>query len=268
VTDCSRTVDALLEGQPLPAAVQQHLAVCPACAALVETDVGLTRALAADDPALSPEPLPPALRAALLADHAPRTPRVWWHALLAPTAALGGFAALALWIHPRPDLTTQSAGRMALGVALSVVGTLATLTAVSHGGARGIGWTSRVRAALGITLALGAVAMVVGTTVVVEGSIVRGGLWAHGARVVCTLEGIVTAVPIAFLAVRSLRGTAPVQPELSGALVGLGAGFGGLLVQHLCCAVMTLDHTLVAHLLPLVAGAITGALSARRWALV
>ncbi len=74
------------------------------------------------------------------------------------------------------------------------------------------------------------------------------------------------AAPLAVLAARELRGSAAADPVGAGLLVGLGAGFGGLLVQHLCCAVMRLDHTLVAHLLPLAVGALAGALSARRWA--
>ncbi len=266
MSDCARTVDALLEGGPLPPAVRDHAAGCPACASLVQTDAGLSRALADSPPSDGSVVLPPALRAALLADHAPVIPRVWWRALLGPMGALAAVALIGLVVHPRADLGTQSPGRIALGIALSVAGALGALAMASYGGSRGLGTSTRARVGVALGLGAGAVALVGWLTVAVEGSVVRGGLWGHLARAVCTVEGLVAAVPLAWLAARELRGTAAVQPEAAGALVGLGAGFAGLLVQHICCAVMTLDHTLVAHLLPLAAGALAGALSARRWA--
>lgn len=266
MNDCDRTLDALVAGAPWPPAVVTHTQGCPSCAALVRTDADIARALAAPTAEDAPEALPEALRAAVRADPAPRTTRRWWRGWAVPLGALGALAGVARWVHPRADLGTQPTSRMALGALVAVLGAATAWVAASHGGAAGLGWSTRRRGMTAAVLALGGVALVAGVTVAVEGSLLRGGLWAHAARVVCALEGVVVAAPLAVLAARELRGTAAADPVGAGLLVGLGAGFGGLLVQHLSCAVMTLDHTLVAHLVPLGVGALAGALSARRWA--
>jgi len=266
VSDCDRTLDALVAGAPLPPAVLTHTQRCPACAALVRADADIARALSSPTREDTSEALPEALRAAVRADAAPRTTRRWWRGWVVPLGALGALAGVARWLHPRADLGTQPASRMTLGAIVAVLGATAAWVAASHRGPSGLGWSTQRRRMTATLLALAGVALVAAVTVAVEGSLVRGGQWAHMARVVCALEGVVVAAPLAVLAARELRGTAVADPVGAGLLVGLGAGFGGLLVQHLACAVMTLDHTLVSHLVPLAVGALAGALSARRWA--
>ncbi|MDB4931633.1 MAG: Negative regulator of sigma, partial [Myxococcaceae bacterium] len=51
----------------------------------------------------------------------------------------------------------------------------------------------------------------------------------------------------------------------AGAVAGLAAGLVGALAQHLQCPVMDLDHTLLAHAVPVALGALLGALAGRRW---
>lgn len=266
MNDCDRTLDALVAAAPLPPEVAAHTRGCPSCAALVRTDGDISRALSTPAPTEAPEALPEALRAAVRADPAPKTTRRWWRGWAVPLGALAGVAAVAWRLHPRADLGAQPLPRMALGALVALLGATTAWVAASHGGPSGLGWSTQRRGMTAVVLALGGVALVAGVTVAVEGSLLRGGLWAHMARGVCALEGVVVAAPLAVLAARELRGSAAADPVGAGLLVGLGAGFGGLLVQHLCCAVMRLDHTLVAHLLPLAVGALAGALSARRWA--
>lgn len=266
MSDCDETVAALVSGAPWPSALVTHTRGCPSCSALLRADADIARALSSPSTTHASEALPEALRAALRADRAPVTPRRWWRAWALPLGALGALSSVAWWVHPRADHDAQPAARMAFGTVFTLLGAATAWLAASHRGPSGLGWSAARRAITAGLLALGGVALVAGVTVAVEGSLLRGGLWAHLARGVCAAEGLLVALPLAALAARELRGAAPVDPEGAGLLVGLGAGFGALLFQHLCCAEMTLDHTLVSHLLPLGVGAFAGARSARRWA--
>jgi hypothetical protein len=263
VRACDQLVDALAEGRALDAALQAHAAACDDCRAMMAADRALA-ALAGSEPSRE-EALPPALREALRRDARPVAAfSPWRRALPAATLAVA-IAALALAVMPRADLAHQPASRLALGLGAVLSGLAIALTLLLHGGRSGLGLPARARWTF-VALALaGFEAINAAVTVPVEGSVHLEGAAAGQARLGCALHGGLLAALVGVAVFHGARRSAVVSPIAAGAAAGLAAGFAGALAQHLQCPVMDLDHTLVAHIAPMLLGVLLGALAGRRW---
>lgn len=261
--DCEKVVDALIEAVAPDAALQEHIARCPGCRAIVAADraIGaITVPIDADD-----EALPTTLRDALQRDARPvKALNPWKRA--APGVAVAIVIAVAvLALQPRGDLAQQTATRLGLGLGAAIAGLVVALVLLLHGGRRGLGLPTRERAAFMVLACVGFAVITAIITVPVEGSVHLGGAAAVAARLGCTLLGTLCAMISGAVVFLGARRTAVVSPVTAGGVAGLAAGFVGALVQHLHCPVMDLDHTLVAHVAPLALGALVGALAGRRW---
>lgn len=262
MNDCNRVLDALAEGAALDGPLRAHVALCADCGALVAADRHLTTARVTD---AGDEELPPALRAALAADAGPVTAFDARRRALPALAAAALVAVAAVVVMPRADLAHQPMARVAVGLVAATSGVLGSLALLLHGGSRGLGVSARARWVF-VAAALAAFAAVTAlVTVPVEGSVELTGAAAWQARVGCALHGTLFAAVVGTLVFYGARRSAAVSPTAAGAVAGLAAGFVGALAQHLHCPVMDLDHTLVAHVAPLVVGAAAGALAGRRW---
>jgi hypothetical protein len=263
VRPCDQLVDALAEGRGLDATLQAHAAACDGCRATVAADQTLATLAGSEPP--TEEALPPALREALRRDARPVTPFSPWRRALPSAALVVVIASVALAVRPRADLAHQAPARLALGLGASLSGLAIALTLLLHGGRSGLGLPARARWTI-VALALaGFEAINAMVTVPVEGSVHLEGAAAWQGRLGCALHGGLLAALVGVVVFHGARRSAVVSPIAAGAAAGLAAGFAGALAQHLQCPVMDLDHTLVAHVAPMAAGVLLGALAGRRW---
>ena len=220
--------------------------------------------LAGSEPA-GEEALPPALREALRRDARPVAPFSPWRRALPTAALVVAITATALAVMPRADLSHQPPSRIALGLGAALSGLAIALTLLLHGGRSGLGLPTRARWIVVALSLAGFEAVNVAVTVPVEGSVHLEGAAAWQGGLGCALHGGLLAALVGVAVFRGARRSAVVSPMAAGAAAGLAAGFAGALSQHLQCPVMDLDHTLVAHLAPMVFGVLLGALAGRRW---
>ena len=260
---CNQLVDSLAEGRALDASLQAHAAACEGCRAMVAADQTLATLAGSEPP--TEEALPPALRDALQRDARPVAPFSPWRRALPVGALVVAIAALVLAVMPRADLAHQAPSRLGLGLAAALSGLALSLTLLLHGGRSGLGLPTRARWIVVALSLAGFEAVNAAVTVPVEGSVHLEGAAAWQARMGCALHGGLFAALIGVAVFHGARRSAVVSPMAAGAAAGLAAGFAGALSQHLQCPVMDLDHTLVAHVAPMVSGVLLGALAGRRW---
>jgi hypothetical protein len=216
-------------------------------------------------PAGAPGDVPHALRAQVTASLAP-APRVppWRRALPAVATALFAVTAIAL-ASPRADLSRQPAARMLVALAAWSVGMLSGLALLLSPGRFGLGFSARARALwlLGSVAVFEAVAF--WSTVAVEGSLRPQGAAAALSAALCALGGSLVAALVGAALLRGARRTAVVSPRSAAWVAGAAAGFAGVLAQQLHCAVASRDHTMTAHLAPVLVGALVASRVAPRW---
>jgi hypothetical protein len=263
VSACDRVVDALVDARALDAPLRAHLDACPGCRAVVAAGASLDAL--ADAPSSDDGALPPALREALARDARPVEAFSAWRRALPVAALVVAVTAAVLAAMPRADLAHQPAGRLALGAGAALAGLGAALALLLHGGRRGLGLPAVARWAFVAAALVGFEAVNALVTVAVEGSVHLEGAAAWRARIGCALHGSLFALVAGALVFYGARRTAAVSPAAAGAVAGLAAGLVGALAQHLQCPVMDLDHTLLAHAVPVALGALVGALAGRRW---
>jgi len=206
---------------------------------------------------------PAALRDVIARDLRPTAPRrlsrVW--PAVAISAAMVTACAL---LMPRADLAHQPRAPMIVASLAWVAGTLSGLAMLHSPGRYGLGPGAQTRL-LWLVTSLGVFeAVAAWSTVAVTGSVVPGQGRSIPIGVMCALEGSLPALLVALVVVRLARGTAVSSPWSAAMVAGASAGFVGTLVQQLVCPVATHAHTMTAHAAPVVIGALTVALFARR----
>ncbi len=263
---CDALEDAVAEGIALDAAQRAHAATCERCRSLTAADEALARVvnvLDAEAPAAREE-LPAALRAALEADASPVRPYSSAGRVALPASVTALLALGALLLLPRADLPHRAMAPFAAGAltlfALALVGAVGLL----HRGSSGIGVPVARRA--GYLLAAFALAevAVAAASDAVEGSVVLRGADVLRGLLHCASFGVGVSVLAGVGLFAAARRTAVTAPSLAGAVAGAAAGLTGTLVLHLACPIASLSHAMIAHVAPVVFGALFGALLGRR----
>ncbi len=263
---CDALEDAVAEGVALDDAQRAHAATCERCRALTATDDALASMInvSAAEPLGADEALPAALRAALAADAAPVRPFSFARRFAVPVIVTSLLALGALLFMPRADLWHRAMAPFAAGAltlfALTIVGVVGLL----HRGPRGIGVPVARRA--GYLLAAFALAevAVAAASDAVEGSVVlRGADVLHGI-VHCASFGVGVSIFAGVGLFAVARRTAVTAPSIAGAVAGAVAGLTGTLVLHVACPIASLTHAMIAHVAPVLVGALVGAVAGRR----
>lgn len=262
MSDCNAVADALSEGRPLDDAMRAHTSGCARCNALTATDDALAAML--NEAAPEEGPMPAALRALIASESTPVAPFSTWRRAVGPLAVAGLVVAAGLVFKPRADLAHQP--RAAFATSALVLGVLiaAGVVASLHRGARGLGVPLGERAfyMLGavalaeVSVAQGAGA-VEGSVVLAPGEVGRG--LAH-----CASLGTAIALLVGVALFAVARRTAVTAPAAAGAVAGAAAGLVGTLTLHVICPIATLEHAMIGHVFPALAGAALGALVGRR----
>lgn len=257
--ECDDIVEALGDGAEFSEAQSVHAKRCPPCGALVAID----HQLKSVGDATQPLQQCAALREALAQDHAPvkpRTPIRRAAPVIIATAVICVFAAVEGRRGPlaieHPMLFWGAAG---FWLAMLVGGLSLTL----YRGRAGLG-VSAPMCWIYVTLSAVTFEMLAFVSAV-PGDVswaAPGHEWVH--HLLCASFGTVVAAIVGVLLFRAARHTAVVSPESAGAAAGTAAGMAGALLLQLGCSTSDSTHVAVAHVMPIVLGALVGMFAGRR----
>lgn len=262
MTLCDQLEDFVAEGRALTDEMRAHADGCDRCRPLTTADAALDRVVNPKRGEGEVE-LPAALREAMRAE--PRAaPFSFARRAAVSSVVVVAIASLAFVIAPRADLSHRELISYSLGLVALVALVLGGVTAALHRGSRGIG-VAVVHRALYLAIALIVAELAVAAaSSPVEGSIVLRGASALRGLAHCaswgSLVGAVAGATLFFIA----RRTVVAGATAAGAVAGVAAGLTGTLALHVVCPIVTLPHTMIAHVAPALFGAIVGALFGRR----
>ncbi|MFO0647897.1 MAG: NrsF family protein [Polyangiales bacterium] len=263
---CDALEDAVAEGVALSDAQRAHAAACERCRALTATDDALARVVntSAVEPRGEGDALPPALRAALEADAAPVRPYSFARRVAVPALVTSLLALGALRYLPRADLAHRAVAPFAVGAltlfALALVGAVGLL----YRGARGLGVSVARRAGYLVAAFALAELAVAAAADPVEGSVVLRDADVLRGIVHCASYGVAVSLVAGAGLFAVARRTVIAAPAVAGAVAGAAAGITGTLVLHVACPIASLTHAMIAHVAPVLVGALVGGLAGRR----
>ncbi len=262
MSDCDAVADALCEGESLDAALRAHAVDCARCRALSTADDALGAMLNAD--VADGGAMPDALRSVIASERSHVAPFSTWRRAAVPLAVAVALAAAGLAFAPRADLHHRPRAAFAASAVVLAALVASGIVASLRRGRRGLGVRlgARVLYVVGaLAMAEGAVAQVSraveGSVVLAPGDVARG--LAH-----CASIGSALALVVGVALFGVARRTAITAPSATGAVAGAAAGLAGTLTLHLICPIASLEHAMIGHASPVLAGVVAGALLGRR----
>lgn len=266
MSPCEALEDAVAEGRPLDAQQRAHASTCERCRALTDTDETLARLVNARGLERSERPhqLPPALRAAVEGGSTAVAPFSVAKRGAAPLLLSSALAMGALRFIPRADLAHRAGATFAGGAILLLSLVIAGVLGVLNRGPSGIG-ASLLRRVVYLALAFVLAELTVASVAdPVEASVVLARDAVLRGIIQCASHGALVAAFAGVGLFVAARRTVITAPSLAGAVAGASAGLTGTLVLHLACPVSSLTHGMIAHVAPMVLGALAGAITGRR----
>lgn len=259
---CDQVEDAVAEGRSLSDEMRSHCRVCERCGSLTTADDALSLVVNPSGEANASE-LPAALREAMREE--PRaTPFSFARRAAVPVIFAVVIVALAFAFKPRSDLAHRAIAPYALGVVALFALVFGGVTAALHRGARGIGLTVAQRSAFLAVAAVVSELAVAASSSPVEGAVVLRGASVLSGLAHCASWGSLVGAAAGAALLIVARRTVVSGAMAAGAAAGAAAGLTGTLALHVVCPVVTLPHTMIAHVAPALLGAIVGALLGRR----
>lgn len=262
MSDCDAVARALSAGQPLDVAMRSHASACARCNARSTTDDALGALVNGDE--VREGAMPDALRSLIASESSPVAPFSTRRRAALPLAVASAIAAAGLALKPRADLLQQPRASFVVSALVIAALVAAGVVAAIHRGARGLGVRVGARALYVVGALALAEASVAQASRAVEGSVVLAPADVVWGLVHCASIGSALALAVGVALFGVARRTAITAPSVAGAVAGAAAGLAGTLTLHLICPIATLEHAMIGHVLPALAGAVAGALLGRR----